>query len=158
MLLGLSYVPERDLQFALEVVSDHFPAEMKSLIEYWESMYVGRRIHQLRPRFEINTWNMFDRLATDLPKTNNSVEAWHNAFAKTIQCHHPHLARSLVHLKKEQNASELYITRYRSGFWKEEHNNSKYVQLRNRLRILTAEYSFANVEQYLRGVARNLSM
>lgn len=158
MLLGLSYVPERDVQFALEVVSESFSPEMKPLVEYWESTYVGRRIHNLRPRFDISIWNMFERLATDLPKSNNSVEAWHNAFAKTIQCHHPHLARFVTHLKKEQSTSEQYITRYRSGFRKEEYNNSKYVQLRNRLRVLTAEYSFANVEQHLRGAARNSTL
>jgi hypothetical protein len=35
----------------------------------------------------ISMWNTFDRLSSDIPSINNSLEAWHNAFQKTVDCH-----------------------------------------------------------------------
>jgi hypothetical protein len=72
MLLALSYVPVKDVQFAFEIITENFLDELKPLIDYWENYYVGRRIFNVRSRFEINIWNMYDRIQSDLPKTNNS--------------------------------------------------------------------------------------
>jgi hypothetical protein len=44
MLLALSYVPVKDVQFAFEIITENFPDELKPLIDYWENYYVGRRI------------------------------------------------------------------------------------------------------------------
>ena len=32
------------------------------------------------PRFSISMWNCFSRVHLDLPRTNDAVEGWHNAF------------------------------------------------------------------------------
>jgi hypothetical protein len=142
MLLALSYVPVKDVQFAFEIITENFPDELKPLIDYWENYYVGRRILNVRPRFEINIWNMYDRIRSDLPKTNNSVEAWHNSFQKSLDCHHPCVSKLLMHLKKEQSFTETFITRYRAGIREPKKPNCKYVQLRSRLKVLAENYAF----------------
>lgn len=158
MLLALSYIPEKDVQFALEVICENFPDELKPVVEYWEDNYVGKRINNIKPRFSINLWNQYERVASDLPKTNNSLEAWHNSLQKGLNCQHPHIYKLINQLKKEQKSSEIFITRYRSGFRKKESLNNKYVQLKNRLKTLVQTYAFSNVEKYLQSVAHNLSM
>lgn len=112
MLLALSYVPERDVQFAFEILSEIFPEQLRSILEYWEATYVGRRIINISPRFPINMWVMFDRVRGQLPRTNNSLEAWHNSFQRTLDCHHPSIFKLIDRLKKEQHT----VTRYRAGF------------------------------------------
>ena len=47
------------------------------LIDYFEDHYVARPVRGSRPRcprFSISTWNGFDRLDKQLPRTNNSAE------------------------------------------------------------------------------------
>ena len=75
MLLALSYVPPRDIQFAFEIMAENFLVEMQPLVEYWENTYTGRRLHNVEPLFNIEMWNLFQRISSDLPKTNNSLEA-----------------------------------------------------------------------------------
>ena len=53
MLLALSFVPKRDVQFALEIIQDDFPSELNDLVIYWEDNYVGKRLQQIEPTFPI---------------------------------------------------------------------------------------------------------
>ena len=38
------------------------------------------RNRRKNPRFDIFMWNCFERVNQDLPRTNNAIEGWHNAF------------------------------------------------------------------------------
>jgi hypothetical protein len=158
MLLGLSYVPERDVQFAMEIISQEVPAQLKPIFQYWEDNYVGRRMNNIKARFDISTWNAFERVNSDLPKTNNSLEAWHHSLQRSLNCQHPHIYKLLNQLKKEQNSVEIFISRHRAGFRKKDIPNSKYVQKNKRLKTLVATYSFPRVYQYLKSIAFNLSL
>lgn len=158
MLLALSYVPVQDVQFAFEVIVASFPAQLKPIVDYFEDNYVGRRLHDIPPRFPIEMWNLYERINTDLPRSNNSVEAWHNSFQKTLQCHKPSHAKLFEKIRKEQSYYELFITRYRAGYRANEKRNCKYFQLRKRLQVLVAQYRFGSVLKYLRCIAYNLSL
>lgn len=158
MLLALSYVPERDVQFAFEILSEHFPEQLRPILQYWEATYVGRRILNIPPRFPINMWVMFDRLRSHLPRTNNSLEAWHNSFQRTLDCHHPSIFKLIDRLKKEQQHMMHTVTRYRAGFRASTDSHSRYALRTRRLLILTGDYSFRNVLQYLEAVALNLTL
>lgn len=53
------------------------------LILYFEDNFIGRimtRNRRKKPRFDISMWNCFERVNQNLPRTNNSLEGWHNAF------------------------------------------------------------------------------
>jgi hypothetical protein len=66
----------------------------------------------------VEEFSMYDqdlKLTFVLSKTNNSVEAWHNSFQKSLDCHHPCVSKLLMHLKKEQSFTETFITRHRAG-------------------------------------------
>lgn len=158
MLIALAFVPIRDVQFAFEVIAEHFNVEMKPLLLYWEKNYVGRRLLNIPARFPIEKWNLFERTTRNLPRTNNSVEAWHNSFKTSVACHHPGVNKLIEHMKNEQGRTEIYISRFRSGFRKTISKSAKTYQLNERLKNLFTTYRFGNIDAYVAQVAANLSI
>ena len=73
MLLALSYVPEKDVQFALKIIAESFPQELRPLVDYLEDTYVGRRLRNVSPRFIIRFWNMFDKVGTEMLRNTGSL-------------------------------------------------------------------------------------
>lgn len=82
MILALSFVPPTDVASAFEDLVDDCPQQLQPITDYWEDVYIGRRRRRSRnrPLFAVDLWNVLDRLNDNLPRTNNSVEAWHRAF------------------------------------------------------------------------------
>ncbi|RNA28036.1 hypothetical protein BpHYR1_054466 [Brachionus plicatilis] len=61
-------------------------------------------------------FNLYDRVKQCLPRTNNFVEAWHNAFSSMLN-KHP-LVYSLVYsLIKEQKRTENELVRLKTGLF-----------------------------------------
>jgi hypothetical protein len=110
------------------------------------------------PRYAISMWNSFDRLNSDIPRTNNSLEAWHNAFQKTVDCHRPSLVKLLDKFQLEQNQSENFMLRYRAGFLSNESSKSKYFQLKKRLQTIARGYTLRCIKDYLANIALNVSI
>lgn len=160
MLLALSFVPPRNVVSAFEDLVEICPDELNELVDYWEDNYIGRQRRNRRsePRFLIQIWNMYDRVVDGLPRTNNSVEGWHHAFQKTVDCHHPSIFKLIDHFRQEQNTIELFIQRYNSGVRAPEASKKKYAELNRRLKTLVANYINMNILDYLRGIAHNLEL
>ncbi|CAF1310573.1 unnamed protein product [Rotaria magnacalcarata] len=49
----------------------------------------GRR----KPQFDHKLWNIHDRVVATVPRPNNSVECWHNAFADRVAISHPTIVK-----------------------------------------------------------------
>ena len=62
------------------------------------------------PLFPIELWNVHDRVSTNLPRSNNSMEGWHNAFAQ-----HPTITKLTDKIRHEQSKFEIDIARIRQG-------------------------------------------
>ncbi|KAL3854324.1 hypothetical protein ACJMK2_013598 [Sinanodonta woodiana] len=103
-------------------------------------------------------WNVHDRVNENLPRTNNSVEAWHRAFQQTADCHHPSIFKLINHFRLEQDHVEIKMERHLSGVIQPQASKNKYVQLNRRLQALLPTYDNANVIVYLRGIANNLEL
>lgn len=158
MIIALAFVPIRDVQFSFEIIAEDFAEELQPLLIYWEKNYIGRRLLNIPPRFPIENWNLFDRTLQNLPRTNNSVEAWHNSFKTSVACHHPAVNKLIDHLKKEQGRTEIYMSKYRCGFRKNVSKSAKTYQLNERLKTLMHSYRFSNIKEYVAQVAANLSI
>jgi len=52
---------------------------------------VGRK----KPLFAHELWNTYDRVLNNLPRSNNSIEACHHAFAKRVAINHPTVPKLL---------------------------------------------------------------
>ena len=95
-LAALSFVPVNDVVASFEAIKDaeEFPEENDDLVElyaYFEQSYVGRRLQTGRrrqPRYFLSTWNQFERLHYDLPRTNNIVEGWHRGIQSSMDVDH----------------------------------------------------------------------
>ena len=92
MLVALAFVLVEDVVAAFESLVEDIPDELIPLIDYFEDTWIGRlgrRDQQRNPLFSIRLWSIYDRVVQGLPRTNNSVEAWHLAFQQTVGLYHP---------------------------------------------------------------------
>ena len=53
-------------------------------------------------------------MSCNLPRSNNSIEAWHKALAQDINCH-PEINKLMNHLLKEQHLVEICLEQIKSG-------------------------------------------
>jgi hypothetical protein len=161
MLLALSFVPRAHVIGAYEDLVETFDDTMTPIVDYWEDNYIGRlrRNRRANPRFAIDLWNVHDRLVDGLPRTNNSVEAWHRSFQRTIDCHHPSLFKLIEQFRREQDHVEIQLERYRNGVRRNgAASKAKYVQVTRRLTTVAATFGSIPVVDYLRGIAYNLTL
>ena len=79
------------------------------------SMATYRLIEQCEQRwlksstFSIASWNVYDRVLDSLPRTNNSVEGWHNWFQRSLMCSHPIVWWLIEQLKKKERLQRFSI-------------------------------------------------
>ena len=127
MLLALSFVPVADVPSAFDELVEISTPELVPINDYWEDTYVGKHRRNRRgiPMFPIELWNMHERVNEGLPRTNNSVEAWHHSFQQTVDCNNPAVFKLIQHFRKEQDQVEIKMERYRAGFRQPEASKSK---------------------------------
>ena len=58
-----------------------------------------------KPQFDHTLWNVYDDVVADLPRSNNSVEGWHNAFAICVTVTHPTIKKLAEKIRLEQSTS-----------------------------------------------------
>ena len=114
----------------------------------------GQNRRRLAPLFPVATWNVHDRVETDIPRTNNSLEGFHNAFQSSILNTHPNLWKLLKALRKEESLAATRVLHRDKGDSKT--SKKKYTTLNTRLTTLVKNYDGQNKLQYLRSIAYNL--
>ena len=117
---ALAFLAIDDVCDAFEEMTedDDIPVEF---IIYFEATYIGvlrgrgARRRRDAPLFLIELWNMRDRVLNNLPKSNNSVERFHNALRSSVTSMHPHIWKLCAALKKEEGISQTKIAHLRRG-------------------------------------------
>ena len=109
-MICFSFVPV-DVFFALRHSEKRIPQRNCSLSDYFENTYIvacrgNRRVKQ---KFDIIGWNVFNRVLSGEPRTNNALEAWNGRFNKFVSTHHPALAKFITRLKNEQKNAEINV-------------------------------------------------
>lgn len=69
----------------------------------------------LAGRFPIELWNMYNHSLEGYPRTNNSVEGWHNSIRLFFGISHPSIFKFINGIKQEQNMTELSISQSIAG-------------------------------------------
>ncbi len=151
MLIALSFVPPEDVGAAFDELNESRPDVLENVYNYWEDNYVGclRRNRRASPLFPIIMWNMRGRVADGLPRTNNSVEGWHNSFQASVACHHSTIYTLVEHFRCEQDLTEQTISRIHSGIRTKEASKSKCVQLSRRLAAILPAYDGRDLKDYI---------
>ena len=65
--------------------------------------------------FPIELWNAYDRTIMNLPRLNNSIRGWHNAFAKRVAIVHSSVTKLAEKIRREQSKFEIDIAQIRQG-------------------------------------------
>ena len=66
----------------------------------------GANIRRVAPTFSIESWNVYSRILSELPITNNCVEGVHNALQSSFTNKHPNLWKLVEGLKREVSSAK----------------------------------------------------
>ena len=94
-----------DLLIADEILkADGLLTDFYLYVQYW---YVGQMANgqEVKGKFPKEMWNMYQRVKDGLPRTNNSLEGWHNAFARGMS--HLSVYRIAEKYRLEQNSKRI---------------------------------------------------
>ena len=110
----------KDVIYAFNELKKVGPKEISSLYVYFETNYIGLFINEEAkvrsvPLFPIVTWNVHNRAVKNLPRSNNSLEAWHRSLAQDINSH-PFVNKCIKHFIREQHVTEISFEQIKSGF------------------------------------------
>ncbi|KAE9523994.1 hypothetical protein AGLY_015641 [Aphis glycines] len=89
------------------------------LITYFETTWIGildRRGRRRQPQYPIKIWNCSERLQSDLPKINNSIEGWHNAFSALINCKKPVIWKFISALQRDESLTKVIKEQLIAGY------------------------------------------
>ncbi|ODM87485.1 FLYWCH-type zinc finger-containing protein 1 [Orchesella cincta] len=162
-LTALAFVPPHGVKEALEVlITDNFyssSTDIESLVDYVEDTWVGtnRRGKERQPRFAIEEWNCFHRVAENLARTNNAIEGWHRGFQTTLGASHPSIWKFIDTVLKEQSLNELQMEQHLAGETPQP-QRKRFRDLSDRLRALVEDFENRPIVDFLTGIAHNLSL
>ena len=161
-LLALAFVPVLDVIKAFELIADDLnDDDGEKLLDYFEPTWIGepkrRGTGRKKGEFSIELWNVYDRVCGNLPRSNNSIEGWHQAFAKRVSIVHPTINKLADKIRREQSKFEVNIVRIRQGC-EPKPKKTAYRKLDERLKRLVDDYPNVDLGEYLKGVAANMSM
>jgi hypothetical protein len=159
-LLALAFVPPADVVGVFEaVIGDPSYRDLDSIISYIEQNFIGRRIGNARnaARFAIPLWNQYDRVLQKLPRSNNAVEGWHNAFNNSVGIAHPTPAALAEKLRIEQHSMAIFRRQMELGQPAPKRKRI-YQRIDDALFTMVTDYPNRNAQQYLTDIARVLNI
>ncbi|CAF2872592.1 unnamed protein product [Rotaria sp. Silwood2] len=119
ILIGLAFLPLSDVITGFDLVAGEFDDDADDLLDYFEKTWIGeprrRGAGRKKPKFDHTLWNVYDRFIADLPRSNNSVEGWHNAFANRVTIAHPTIKKLAEKIRREQSKFEVDIAHLLQG-------------------------------------------
>ncbi|CAF2118495.1 unnamed protein product, partial [Rotaria magnacalcarata] len=155
------FVPVLDVIKAFDLIADDFDDDADDFLGYFEKTWIGeskkRGIGRKKPLFTIELWNVYDRTVANLPRSNNSIEGWHNAFTKRVAIVHPSVSKLTEKIRREQSKFELDIAQIRQG-QDPKPKKLKYRKLNERIKRLADDYHNLDLGEYLKGLAVNMSL
>ena len=93
----------------------------------------------------------------NLPRSNNSIEGWHNAFAKRVAIVHPSVTKLAEKIRRVQSKFEMDIAQIRQG-QEPKPKKVQYQKLDERIKRLVDDYFNVELGEYLNGLATNMSL
>jgi hypothetical protein len=115
----LHFLPPKHIVHAFNEIKSIAHDEFKQILEYFETYYIGEpnsknSKSRKAPMFSIDLWNVYKRVAEDLPRTNNPVEVWHKVFELSCQKHST-VNKLIEQFRLEQNNTDVIIDQINSG-------------------------------------------
>ncbi|KAK0414744.1 hypothetical protein QR680_011596 [Steinernema hermaphroditum] len=153
MFIALAFCDASDVRQRFDILSNDFlrsygdSQEHRSFLEYMETTWIGRTLRI--PLFPPEMWNCKDVTEQNLPRTNNSVESWHNAFKQALGSQHPNIFKVIEALKLEQvRVNGLYV-RLMAGEEVPLYQRKEYRNANHRLLAVIQRYNTTPALDYL---------
>ena len=165
MLVSLAFIPPNDVikvfdDLVESVFFDSNQQLLKPLIDYFLDNWIGM-LHTRRrrrdPTFAISLWNCYSSVIDGIPKTNNAVEGWHNAFSSLLSADHPTIWKFIDGIQQEQSLNELKVNQYLAGV-SPPMGRKKYRDAAKRIMKIVEKYSQRDPIEYLSSIASNLKL
>jgi hypothetical protein len=146
----------------IEMIQD-FPPEADELVQWFDETYIRGRVRkvlrgqQIRssPLFPPALWSVNARVELGIPRTQNSVEAWHRRLGELVGAAHVGVFKMIKEIKKEQQNTEGQIECIIRG----EPRKKVKLDVKRRedrlVSIFSAKASYTTAD-FLRGIAHNL--
>ncbi|CAM4850658.1 unnamed protein product, partial [Rotaria magnacalcarata] len=176
-LIALAFVPVGDVIKAFDIVAELFDDDdADDLLDYFEKTWIGERkrrgiflnwcefllsfhiklgVGRKDPQFAHQLWNVYDRIIAGVPRSNNAVEGWHNAFASRVSINHPTIIKLTEKIRREQSKFEIDIAKILQGH-EVKTRKLMYKKLDERIERLVSAYDSSQLGQYLSNVAANI--
>lgn len=159
MLSALAFMPVQMVAETFDRIAAHLP---DVIADYFERTYIGRfRPHQPRqhPLFPIEFWNVRNRILEALPRTNNSIEGWHNRFNLIVGAAHPTVFKAIEKIKAEMDLVSLELLQ--SDIGSEVHREMRYARADRQILNLSNRLELAHSQgmdevELVRSFALNL--
>ena len=159
MMTAVAFLPPDEVVAGFEALqaSPHYVEAAAPIYDYFEDTYIGRPVGgggRRAPRYPVESWNAYVRLEGGAPRTNNNVEAWHQAFQASLSCSHPTPWLLIEALRREES---LQRARYNGMIAGENpRKKRKYAAVDSRLKLLVQTRQQRGVVAFLRGVSYNI--
>ncbi|CAF5021544.1 unnamed protein product [Rotaria sp. Silwood1] len=144
-----------------DLISDQFDDDADDLLDYFEKPWIGEKRRsgagRKNPQFDHKLWNVNDRVVATIPRSNNSVEGWHNAFANRVALNHPNIVKLAKKIRLEQSRFEVDMAKILQG-----HNikmkKACYRKLDERINRLVNEFDASQLDEFLKNMAANVTL
>ncbi|XP_034238652.1 uncharacterized protein LOC117643707 [Thrips palmi] len=163
-LIAVAFCHLDDVKNVFDELRREAPAALRPVFKYVDEKYIRgcRRRHGRRtPVFPPEWWNCHERALGDLPRTTNSVEAWHRRLNTIMGKAHPTLYFALDQLQSEVMEVEWDIERLGSGRSPEKKKRNQYVLMDARISRVMERYDQYKEDgemlEFLKAVGHNIA-
>jgi hypothetical protein len=149
----LAYIPVTHVFDTFQTLKSEVTCPtISAFYEYIENNYVGKHIESTRgrgvnkktivsrqdPVFPIELWSVYSRINDNLPRTNNFVETWHNAFGSMLK-KHPLVYELVDEFRKEHKRTVNNLIKLNTGIVYK--RQPEYMILDERIRNVVKTYT-----------------
>lgn len=164
-LWALAFLPADEIVAAFAQIKGDFPSEADGLVCWFEATYVCGGVRRSRRSggrsrpalFAPSLWSVSENVRDGLPRTQNSVEAWHNRW-RVLLGKKPGVYELLAEIRREEQTVRSEVARLRSGLFRK--LTERQQKREERLAGIVYEYTdrVTTLEEFLMAIAQNLSI
>ena len=104
--------------------------------------------------FSIGMWNVNLLVSNNLPRTNDNIEAYHNAFKSSLSCLHPNTWKFIGTLKKEESLALTRKMQVENG--EATQRKKKYKEANARLQNIVRNYNSKDKLSFLKYISHDV--
>ncbi|KAM7281990.1 uncharacterized protein ISCGN_002148 [Ixodes scapularis] len=140
-----SFLPIADIPEAFQDLPEVFPTDASLVADYFEDVYIGRprRNGLSSATFPPLVWSARESTLAEMPRTNNSIEAWHWGLRSNVGCSSPNIWAFLGCIKTEQSLTEMKLAQAGGGR-RSLKGSKKHADCNRRLQIIVSRYDGRN--------------